>query len=97
MDFTKYYKDHKQEIESKYTNDGSVCFDKVKDEDTSKWGIKEEIENQRLCDAIDENKNDNIVVLEQEKRFEEENAIELLQYIGVPMLPDGTFLGIGED
>lgn len=65
----KYYKEHKREIEGKFVDDGSVCFDKIEDSSEAKWSVKDEIENQKLLEAIDESNNDGVVVLVEEQKF----------------------------
>ena len=69
MDFAKYYKEHKREIEDKCVGDGSVCLDKIEDSSEAKWSVKDEIENQKLLEAIDESNNDGVVILVEEQKF----------------------------
>lgn len=76
MDFSKYYKEHKREMEDKYTSDGSVCFDKIEDGSEAKWSVKDEIENRKFLEAIDESNNDGVVILVEEQKFVSVKEIE---------------------
>ena len=70
MDFAKYYQEHKKEIEDKYTNDGSLNFDKLEWDDNTEWTIEDEIENQKFLEELEKEKKDgNIITLFEEHRF----------------------------
>lgn len=70
MDFTKYYQEHKKEIEDKYTNDGSLNFDKLEEDDDTEWTIEDEIENQKFLEELEkEKKEGNIITLFEEYKM----------------------------
>lgn len=70
MDFAKYYQEHKKEIEDKYTNDGSLNFDKLEWDDNTEWTIEDEIENQKFLEELEKEKKDgNIVTLFEEYKM----------------------------
>lgn len=70
MDFAKYYQEHKEEIEDKYTNDGSLNFDKLEWDDNTEWTIEDEIENQKFLEELEKEKKDgNIVTLFEEYKM----------------------------